>query len=78
MIPAGQTTQMIIGATPDTDGMIMRLTQNLYRIFGLKRVYYSAYAPVGNPSLLPTVPANMLGSSKHRHIIYCQMEIHLV
>ena len=60
MIPAGQTTQMIIGATPDTDGMIMRLTQNLYRIFGLKRVYYSAYVPVGNPKLLPALPPNML------------------
>lgn len=60
MIPAGQTTQMIIGATPDTDGTIMRLTQNLYRMFGLKRVYYSAYVPVGNPKLLPALPADML------------------
>ncbi|GHU99233.1 putative DNA modification/repair radical SAM protein [Clostridia bacterium] len=61
MIPAGQTTQMIIGASPDADGTIMRLTQNLYRIYRLKRVYYSAFMPVGNPtSLLPAVPASLL------------------
>ncbi len=60
IIPAGQTTQMIIGASPDRDGTIMRLTQNLYRIFGLKRVYYSAYVPVGNPKMLPAVPVNTL------------------
>ena len=59
-IPAGQTTQMIIGASPDTDGTIMRLTQHLYRIYGLKRVYYSAYAPLGTSSLLPALPASML------------------
>jgi putative DNA modification/repair radical SAM protein len=61
MIPAGQTTQMIVGASPDADGAILRLTQNLYRIYGLKRVYYSAFMPVGNPtSLLPAVPAILL------------------
>jgi putative DNA modification/repair radical SAM protein len=61
MIPAGQTTQMIIGASPDTDGTILRLTQNLYRIYGLKRVYYSAYMPVGSASsLLPALPVGML------------------
>lgn len=57
-IPAGQTTQLIIGATPDTDGVILKLSEALYRIYRLKRVYYSAYIPVGNPTLLPTTPVN--------------------
>jgi putative DNA modification/repair radical SAM protein len=57
-IPAGQTTQLIIGATPDADGTILRLSQALYRLYRLKRVYYSAYMPVGNSKLLPSAPAN--------------------
>lgn len=51
--PAGQSTQMIIGATPDTDYQILRLTDSLYRKYRLKRVFYSAYIPVGNGALLP-------------------------
>ncbi len=52
-LPAGQTTQMIIGASPESDGQILRLTQALYRKNGLKRVYYSSYVPVVKDSLLP-------------------------
>lgn len=52
-LPAGQTTQMIVGASPESDGQILRLTQALYRNYGLKRVYYSAYMPVVHDSLLP-------------------------
>ncbi len=44
--PAGQSTQMIIGATPDSDKQILMLSQGLYNNFRLKRVYYSAYMPV--------------------------------
>ena len=51
--PAGQSTQMIIGATPDTDFQIIRLAQGLYRKYELKRVFYSAYIPVGSNALLP-------------------------
>ncbi|HBT64472.1 MAG TPA: putative DNA modification/repair radical SAM protein [Ruminococcaceae bacterium] len=51
--PAGQSTQMIIGATPDTDWQILRLSESLYKKYSLKRVFYSAYIPVGNHSLLP-------------------------
>lgn len=58
-IPAGQTTQLIVGATPDTDGIILKLSEALYRIYRLKRVYYSAYIPVGNPTLLPSTPVNL-------------------
>jgi putative DNA modification/repair radical SAM protein len=51
--PAGQATQMIIGATPDTDYQIMRLSEGLYKKYWLKRVYYTAYMPVGTNALLP-------------------------
>ncbi len=51
--PAGQSTQMIIGATPDTDYQIVNLAQALYRRYALKRVFYSAYIPVGTNALLP-------------------------
>ena len=52
-LPAGQTTQMIIGATPETDNHIIHLMEGLYRRFHLKRVYYSAYVPVNRDRLLP-------------------------
>ena len=51
--PAGQSTQMIIGATPETDLQIMRLSEGLYRTFDCRRVFYSAYIPVGTHALLP-------------------------
>lgn len=51
--PAGQSTQMIIGATPETDKQILTLTQALYDKYSLKRVFYSAYMPVSTSSLLP-------------------------
>ena len=46
ILPAGQTTQMIIGASPESDGQILKLTEALYRNMGLRRVYYSSYIPV--------------------------------
>ena len=52
-VPAGQTTQLIIGATPDTDLSILRLSEGLYSKFGLKRVFYSAYIPVNEGRNLP-------------------------
>ncbi len=60
VIPAGQTTQMIVGASPECDGQILRLTEALYRRIGLKRVYYSSYVPVVKSSKLPTVGAGLL------------------
>ena len=51
--PAGQSTQLIVGATPDTDFHILRLTQGLYDRYQLKRVFYSAYVPVVEHALLP-------------------------
>ena len=59
--PAGQSTQMIIGATPDTDYQILRLSESLYKKYTLKRVFYSAYIPVGTNALLPqNVPPPLL------------------
>ena len=52
--PAGQSTQLIVGATPDTDFQILRLTQGLYDRYQLKRVFYSAYVPVVEHALLPS------------------------
>ncbi|MDR0395682.1 MAG: putative DNA modification/repair radical SAM protein [Oscillospiraceae bacterium] len=53
--PAGQSTQMIIGATPETDRAIMRLASGLYRKYRLRRVFYSAYIPVSDDSALPAL-----------------------
>ena len=63
-IPAGQTTQMIVGATRESDGLILRLSQGLYHNFGLKRVYYSAYVPVVSNPLLPAVPPDLLRENR--------------
>lgn len=51
--PAGQSTQMIIGATPESDRQILTLSQKLYQKYRLKRVFYSAYMPVSDSKLLP-------------------------
>ena len=51
--PAGQSTQMIVGATPESDRHILTLTQALYDRYHLKRVFYSAYMPVSTSPLLP-------------------------
>jgi putative DNA modification/repair radical SAM protein len=53
--PAGQSTQMIVGATPESDYQIITLAEGLYQKFRLKRVYYSAYVPVNHNSLLPAL-----------------------
>ncbi|WFA08197.1 putative DNA modification/repair radical SAM protein [Tissierella sp. Yu-01] len=54
-VPAGQTTQLIIGATPDSDLKILRLTEGLYKGYSLKRVYYSAFIPVSNSPMLASI-----------------------
>ena len=60
VLPAGQTTQMIIGASPEKDGQILKLTEALYRNMSLKRVYYSSYSPVVKSDKLPSVGAGLL------------------
>lgn len=54
-VPAGQSTQMIIGATPETDYQILRVTEALYRKFDLKRVFFSAFVPVNEDKDLPAI-----------------------
>ena len=51
--PAGQSTQMIIGATPESDFQILNLASALYRTLSLKRVFFSAYLPVSTDKRLP-------------------------
>jgi putative DNA modification/repair radical SAM protein len=52
-VPAGQSTQLIVGATPDHDLGILKLSEGLYKRFGMRRVFYSAYVPVSNHPALP-------------------------
>lgn len=54
-VPAGQSTQMIIGATKETDYQIMSKSSHLYDNYHLKRVFYSAYVPVNKDNLLPSL-----------------------
>lgn len=52
-VPAGQSTQMIIGATPESDYQIINVAESLYQKFGLKRVFYSAFVHVNEDKALP-------------------------
>ena len=67
--PAGQSTQMIIGATPETDRQILMLTQGLYDKYRLKRVFYSAYMPVSDSKLLPA-PTDFKPPLLREHRLY--------
>ena len=53
--PAGQSTQMIIGATNENDFQIIKVADHFYNNFNLKRVYYSGYVPVSNDVRLPAI-----------------------
>ena len=64
--PAGQSTQMIIGATPESDLQIITLTQKLYQKFELRRVFFSAYIPVADNSLLPALDSKPPLLREHR------------
>lgn len=64
--PAGQSTQLIVGATDDSDRHILHLTESLYRKFRLKRVFYSAYVPVVENSLLPSLDTKPPLLREHR------------
>jgi putative DNA modification/repair radical SAM protein len=56
-VPAGQTTQLIVGATPESDLKILKLSEGLYSKLSLKRVYYSAYISVNQDKNLPSLEA---------------------
>lgn len=55
--PGGQSTQLIVGATPENDRRILLLSESLYQRYALKRVYYSAFIPVSRDNRLPMLPA---------------------
>ena len=63
---AGQATQMIIGASPESDFHILNLAANLYDKYQLKRVFYSAYIPAMEDSLLPTLDSKPPLLREHR------------
>jgi len=54
-VPAGQSTQMVIGATPESDKEIMHTANAFYKNFSLKRVYYSGYIPISHDTRLPVI-----------------------
>lgn len=64
--PAGQSTQIIVGATPESDYQILRLTEGLYHRYSLKRVFFSAYIPVVQDTLLPAVDTKPPLLREHR------------
>ena len=64
--PAGQSTQLIVGATQDNDLHILNLTQSLYDRYRLKRVFYSAYVPVVENTLLPSLDTKPPLLREHR------------
>ena len=65
-VPAGQSTQMIIGATPENDFQVMSVAESLYQRFGLKRVFYSAFVNVNQNSALPMLPGGPPLLREHR------------
>lgn len=64
--PAGQSTQMIVGASPETDYHILHLTESLYKKFELKRVFFSAYIPLQEDKLLPSLDTRPPLLREHR------------
>lgn len=65
-VPAGQSTQMIVGATPDTDYKILSLTSALYKKYQLKRVFFSAYIPTCKGENLPSLDTKPPLLREHR------------
>lgn len=64
--PAGQSTQMIIGATPESDRHILNLTEGLYKKYALKRVFFSAYLPIVADDRLPALSTRPPLLREHR------------
>lgn len=65
-VPAGQSTQMIVGATPESDYQIMMVAENLYKKFDLKRVYYSAFVSVNEDKEQPALQGGPPLLREHR------------
>lgn len=65
-VPAGQSTQMIVGATMENDYQMMKVTEALYQGYGLKRVFFSAFVKVNEDSSLPEIPGGPPLLREHR------------
>lgn len=65
-VPAGQSTQMIVGATQENDYQMIKVTEALYQSYGLKRVFFSAFVRVNEDSLLPALPGGPPLLREHR------------
>lgn len=65
-VGGGQSTQMIIGATPESDYQILNVAESLYQKFGLKRVFYSAFVNVTRDKALPALPGGPPLLREHR------------
>ena len=65
-VPAGQSTQMIIGAGGETDYQIMKMAEGMYRNYEMKRVFYSAFVRVNDDSHLPALPGGPPLLREHR------------
>lgn len=65
-VPAGQSTQMIIGATEETDYQIMNVTEALYKKYDMRRVFYSAYVALNDDSSLPSLDSKPPLLREHR------------
>lgn len=65
-VPAGQSTQMIIGATEETDYQIMTVTESLYKKYDMRRVFYSAYVALNDDSSLPSLDSKPPLLREHR------------
>lgn len=65
-VPAGQSTQVIVGATPESDYQIVTVAESLYKKFALKRVFYSAFIKVNEDKDLPALPGGPPLLREHR------------
>ena len=65
-VPAGQSTQMIVGAAGESDLQILRTAEHMYREYEMKRVFYSAFVRVNDDSLLPAAPGGPPLLREHR------------
>ena len=71
-VPAGQSTQMIVGAGDETDHDILQSAQSLYRDMRMKRVFYSAYVPINRPHpLAPVLRCRSNGSTGYTRPTGC-------
>ena len=66
---AGQSTQLIVGATPERDFQIVNLAEKLYQANNLSRVYYSGYVPVNTDKRLPALLAEPVAAAERNRLI---------